>query len=172
MFVVVIFWSCSNVKICWCKYFRSCSNQNLVILIWSSELLSKVTIKQYFNKKYTIYILKFAVFSKLKIKSLNWIKTFTGWISRCDHLCTGRKGCNSACRILQSILKLSSWPEYYYESQRIWHCRLSKTGICYPPAIFSCTVPIQQQYQPFPVWGYVVVGLVSGQEELVWVQVL
>ena len=30
----------------------------------------------------------------------------------------------------------------------------------------------EQQYHTFAVWMSVVVGLVSGQEELVWVQVL
>ena len=30
----------------------------------------------------------------------------------------------------------------------------------------------EQQYQPFPVRGYIVVGLVLRQKELVWEQVL
>ena len=37
MFVGVHFRSCFNVKVCQRKIFLSCSNQNSVILIWSSE---------------------------------------------------------------------------------------------------------------------------------------
>ena len=38
--------------------------------------------------------------------------------------------------------------------------------------ILSKSRKVEQQYQPFAVWMLVVVGLMSGGGELVWVQVL
>ena len=49
--------SCSNVKVSWCKNFQSCSNQNSVILIQSSELASFFVMCNRKNEKTYFYFM-------------------------------------------------------------------------------------------------------------------
>ena len=52
MFVVVKFWSSSNVKVCCCQFFQSNSNQFLVILIRSSKLATRICLLHLSKKVY------------------------------------------------------------------------------------------------------------------------